>query len=265
MEEKKQAPENNQPDKGNGYMPKPDYEVKEYMPGIMSLFIKLVEATNVRFAKHGNLPIYDNATFPWVAGIESQWKLIRAELDRVLERRDDLPNFHDIMEDVKTITTDNLWKTFFLVAYGIESEENSKRCPDTTRLLKSIPGMKTAFFSILAPKKHIPAHKGPYNGVLRYHLGLIVPEPREMCRIRIEDQVTHWNEGESIVFDDTFEHEVWNDTDGFRAVLFVDFVRPVMFPFNLLNEFLINAASFAPILREAEVKHKKWEKEFYKQ
>ncbi len=125
--------------------------------------------------------------------------------------------------------------------------------------------MKTAFFSILAPKKHIPAHKGPYNGVLRYHLGLIVPEPKEMCRIRIEDTITHWDEGDSIVFDDTFEHEVWNDTDGFRAVLFVDFVRPVMFPFNLLNEFLINAASFAPLIKEAEVRHKKWEKDFYKQ
>lgn len=264
MEKDKQPPTNNKPEGGNGNIAKPDYEVKEYMPGIMSLFIKLVEATNVRFAKHGNPPVYDNATFPWVAGIESQWKIIRAELDQVMERRDDLPSFHDIMEDVKTITTDNLWKTFFLVAYGIESEANSKRCPDTTRLLKNIPGMKTAFFSILAPKKHIPAHKGPYNGVLRYHLGLIVPEPKEMCRIRIEDKITHWNEGESIVFDDTFDHEVWNDTDGFRAVLFVDFVRPVMFPFNLLNEFLINAASFAPIMREAEVKHKKWEKEFYK-
>ena len=125
--------------------------------------------------------------------------------------------------------------------------------------------MKTALYSILAPKKHIPAHKGPYNGVLRYHLGLIVPEPKEKCRIRIVDKVTHWDEGDSIIFDDTFEHEVWNDTNGFRAVLFVDFVRPVRFPFNMLNEFLINAASFAPLIKEAEVRHKDWEKKFYKQ
>lgn len=265
MEEKKQDTENIQAGNRNGKMHKPDYGTKEYMPGLMSLFIKLVEITNVRFAKNGNLPIYEKSTFPWVAGLEKEWKKIRAELDQVMVRKDELPNFHDIMEDVKTITTDNLWKTYFLAGYGLESEENSKRCPETSRLLKEIPGMKTAFFSILAPKKHIPAHKGPYNGVLRYHLGLIVPEPKEKCRIRIEDTITHWDEGDSIIFDDTFEHEVWNDTDGFRAVLFVDFVRPVIFPFSLLNNFLINAASFAPLIREAEVKHRKWEKEFYKQ
>ena len=242
-----------------------DYEVKEYMPGLMTTVIKVVEKTNVTFAKKGNLPIYPKSTFPWVAEVEKDWKKIRAELDLVMERKDDLPNFHDIMDEVRTITTDNLWKTFFLAGYGLESDENSRRCPNTTEIIKRIPGMKTAFFSILAPKKHIPAHKGPYNGVLRYHLGLIVPEPKEKCRIRIEDTITHWDEGDSIIFDDTFEHEVWNDTDGFRAVLFVDFVRPVMFPFNLLNEFLINAASFAPLIKEAEVRHKKWEKDFYKQ
>ena len=250
---------------GNGDAPQPDYEVKEYMPGLMSLVIKFVEKTNVVFAKYGNLPIYDKATFPWVAEVEKEWKKIRVELDRVMERREELPSFHEIMAEVKTITTDNLWKTFFLAGYGLESNENSKRCPETTRILKKIPGMKTAFYSILAPKKHIPAHRGPYNGVLRYHLGLIVPEPKEQCRIRIEDKITHWEEGDSIIFDDTFEHEVWNDTEGFRAILFVDFVRPIRFPFSALNEFLINAASFAPLIKEAEVRHKDWEKKFYKQ
>lgn len=242
-----------------------DYAVKEYMPGLMTMVIKFVEKTNILFAKNGNPSIYDKKTFPWVAEIEKEWKTIRSELDKVMERREELPSFHEIMPEVKTITTDNLWKTFFLAGYGLESDENAKRCPETIRILKNIPGMKTAFYSILAPKKHIPAHKGPYNGVLRYHLGLIVPEPKEKCRIRVVDKITHWDEGDSIIFDDTFEHEVWNDTDGFRAVLFVDFVRPVYFPFNLLNEFLINAASFAPLIKEAEVRHKDWEKKFYKQ
>jgi len=84
--------------------------------------------------------------------------------------------------------------------------------------------MKTAFFSILSPDKHIPAHKGPFNGVLRYHLELIIPEPKEKCRIRVHDQFNEWDEGKSLIFDDTYEHEVCNDTDGFRVVLFVDFI-----------------------------------------
>ncbi len=244
---------------------KADYGKQEYAPGILSSFIKMVENSNIRFSKHGNPPIYDNSTFPWVSEIEANWKTIRAELDEVMKRREELPSFHEIMPEVDTITKDDQWKTYFLAGYGLESEENAKRCPDTTRLLKKIPGMKTAFFSILSPNKHIPPHVGPYNGVLRYHLGLLVPTPKEECRIRIDNEIMHWEEGESIVFDDTFNHQVWNDTSGHRAVLFVDFVRPVMFPFNLLNKLVVSAAAFAPFLKEAEIKHKQWEKEFYKQ
>ena len=244
---------------------KADYDTKEYASGFIASFINMVEDFNARFSKYGNPPIYENSTFPWVKEIEDNWEKIREELDQVMERREDLPSFHEIMPEVETITTDNNWKTFFLAGYGLESDENTKRCPETMRLLKKIPGMKTAMFSILSPNKHIPAHKGPFNGVLRYHLGLIVPDPKEKCRIRIDKEIKHWDEGESIVFDDTYNHEVWNDTSGFRAVLFVDFVRPVKFPFNLFNKLVVSAAAFAPFIREAETKHKEWEKKFYKQ
>jgi aspartyl/asparaginyl beta-hydroxylase len=80
--------------------------------------------------------------------------------------------------------------------------------------------MKTAFFSILAPGKHIPVHRGPYQRAIRAHLGLIIPDPKERCRIRVGNQFAHWNEGEVMVFDDSYVHEVWNDTDGIRVVLF---------------------------------------------
>lgn len=243
---------------------KADYDTKEYVPGLLSSFIKMVESFNIRFSKVGNPPVYDNETFPWAAEIDREWETIRSELDEVMKRRDDLPSFHEIMPEFETISKDNQWKAYFLAGYGLESKENAKRCPNTAKLLKRIPGMKTAFFSILSPNKHIPPHKGPYNGVLRYHLGLIVPEPKEKCRIRIHDQIKHWDEGDSIIFDDTYEHQVWNDTSGFRAVLFVDFVRPVKFPFSLLNNLVVSAAAFAPFLKEAEVRHKEWEKKFYK-
>lgn len=237
---------------------------KQYLPSIVSKFVNWVEAMNSSYSIPGDHPIFDNEKFPWVREVEKEWKKIREELDNVMKDREELPNFHDIMSQVNTITQDNNWKTFFLAGYGIASEENAKRCPETTRILNKIPGLKTAFFSILSPRKHIPAHKGPYNGVLRYHLGLIVPEPKENCKIRIDDQYYVWEEGKSIVFDDTYNHEVWNDTDGYRVVLFVDFVRPVKFPFNLLNKLLLNIAALAPFLKEAEQKHKEWEKKFYK-
>ena len=236
---------------------------KKYAGGLSS-FINWAEGMNEQHSIHGNPPVYDNSEFPWVKEVEDEWLTIRSELEDVMKHRTELPNFHDIMPGVDAITTDNNWKTFFLAGYGIESKENCKRCPETARILKKIPGMKTAFFSILSPKKHIPAHKGPFNGVLRYHLGLIVPQPKEKCRIRVDDQILVWDEGQSIIFDDTYEHEVWNDTDGFRVVLFVDFVRPIKFPYNLINKFMVFAAAYIPAMQEASQNQKKWEKDFYK-
>ena len=223
-----------------------------------------LESGVARVSVHGDPPIYDSAVFPWAAEVEAGWKRIRAELDQVMQYRDQMPSFHEILKEVSTITTDQNWKTFFLAGIGMNCEENARRCPETMRLLKKIPGLKTAFFSILSPRKHIPAHRGAYNGVLRFHLGLLVPEPREQCRIRIGNEFRHWTEGKSLIFDDTFNHEVWNDTDGYRVVLFVDFARPLKFPFHQMNEALLSIGALAPFLREAGDKQKQWEKKFYK-
>jgi ornithine lipid ester-linked acyl 2-hydroxylase len=224
----------------------------------------MLESTVAKMSINGDPPIYDGATFPWAAEVESDWRKIRAELDHVLKYRDQIPCFHEIIKEVSSITTDQNWKTFFLAGIGMDCRENAKRCPETIKLLAKIPGMKTAFFSILSPHKHIPAHRGAYNGILRFHLGLLVPEPREKCRIRIGNDYRHWTEGKSLIFDDTFNHEVWNDTNGWRVVLFVDFARPLHFPFHQLNGALLSVGALAPFMREAGDKQKKWEKAFYK-
>ncbi len=223
----------------------------------------LLESGVAKVSRHGDPPIYDRATFPWVAEVEAGWRGIRAELDQVMKFRDQMPSFHEILKEVTTITTDQNWKTFFLAGIGMNCEQNARRCPETMKLLGKIPGMSTAFFSILSPHKHIPAHRGAYNGILRFHLGLMVPEPRERCRIRIGNECRHWTEGQGLIFDDTFNHEVWNDTEGCRVVLFVDFARPLKFPFHGMNAALLRVGALAPFLREAGEKQKKWEKKFY--
>jgi aspartyl/asparaginyl beta-hydroxylase (cupin superfamily) len=106
----------------------------------------------------GDQPFFENDTFLWAAGLEANWRKIRAELDAVLEDQEHLPNFQDISVDQATMTTDDRWKTYFLYGYGFRSEANCERCPETAKLCARIPGMKTAFFSILAPGKHLPAH-----------------------------------------------------------------------------------------------------------
>lgn len=236
---------------------------------ITRMFMGIVawaERLNLRHSRVGNPPVYDNATFPWAAEIEREWPLIRKELEKVLERREDLPNFHDIATDVKTISTDNRWKTFFLTGYGVTSERNTRTCPETWRIVQKIPGLQTAMFSIFEPGKHLPAHRGPYNGVLRLHLGLIVPEAEEgQLAIRVDKQVCHWQEGKALIFDDAYEHEAWNHTDKVRVVLFVDFVKPLGFPARLVNWALLNLAIFTPFIREGADNHKDWEKKFYAQ
>lgn len=224
-----------------------------------------MEAAVARASVHGDPAIYDSALFPWAQEIERDWRKVRAELDQVMVFRDQMPSFHEILKEVSTITTDDQWKTYFLAGIGMDCSGNARRCPETMRLLSKIPGMTTAFFSILSPRKHIPAHRGAWNGILRLHLGLLVPEPRERCRIRIGNEYRSWSEGKTLIFDDTFNHEVWNDTDGYRVVLFVDFARPLRAPWHWLNRRLLAMGSLAPFLREAGQKQKKWERLFSQQ
>ena len=227
---------------------------------------ELVNALEIGVARASRLPdlgVYETRDFPWAGALEAGWGGVRSELDQVMMQRDRMPSFHEIISEVSTITTDDRWKTFFLIGAGMDCGGNAARCPDTMKLLQEVPGIVTAFFSILAPGKHIPAHRGAYNGVLRLHLGLVVPEPREQCRIRIGERICTWQEGKALIFDDTFNHEVWNDTDGWRVVLFIDFARPLRQPWHWLNRLLIGLGPLAPFLREAGRKQKRWEKMFY--
>jgi beta-hydroxylase len=207
-------------------------------------------------------PFYDPADFPWVRELEANWKLIRRELDDVLAYHDDLPNFQDISTDQLNLTDDDRWKTYFFYGYGFRSDANCERCPETTRLVERVPGMQTAMFSILSPGKHIPPHDGPYKGVLRYHLGLLVPEPEERVGIRVGGQAATWTEGESLVFDDTFVHEAWNDTDGTRVVLFLDVVRELRGPMKTVNALVIKAIGYSPFIQDARRRHEAWERRF---
>lgn len=223
-----------------------------------------LEKLLTRFSLVPEQPFLDPASFGWTRLLEENWKSIRAELDQVMRHRKDLPNFQEISPDQASLSKDDGWKTYFFYAYGFSAPKNCERCPETNRLLKQVPGMKTAFFSILAPGKHLPPHRGPYKGVLRYHLGLMIPQPELSCGIRVADETRHWNEGKSLVFDDTYRHEAWNETSGDRVVLFMDFVRPLRFPASLLNWVLLQAIAVSPLVLGAKGNYLAWEKRFEK-
>jgi aspartyl/asparaginyl beta-hydroxylase (cupin superfamily) len=210
----------------------------------------------------GDATFFELDEFSWVRHIEDNWEVIRDELQQVLTDRDALPNFQDISTDQIEITDDDRWKTYFLYGYGFEAKLGVESCPRTAALMREIPGMTTAMFSILSPRKHILDHRGPYKGVLRYHLGLIVPEHAESCRIRVGDDFRHWEEGKSMVFDDTFNHEVWNDTDETRVVLFVDVLRPLPEPESTINRLIVKAIGYSPFVLDAKRNQEAWERRY---
>lgn len=221
-----------------------------------------VERAVLRSSLVPTTPFLDPAALPWTADLEAGWSTIRAELDQVLTWTSDLPNFQDISVDQASITDDDGWKTFFFSGYGFRADANCSRCPGTAALLDVVPGLTTAFFSILAPRKRIPEHRGPWRGVLRYHLGLLVPAPASSCGISVGGEVAHWEEGRSLLFDDGYDHHAWNDTDGVRVVLFVDVVRPLRAPLDQVNRTLIKAIGRSPYIADARARHEAWEQRF---
>ena len=225
---------------------------------LLFVFMRPIQALMHRFSRVGDREFFPRESFPWAAEVEAQWPAIRKELDHVLRFKDDIPNFQDISAENRILTTDDKWRTFFFFAWGIEIESNCARCPATAAALRKIPGLKSALFSILMPHKYLPPHRGPYAGVLRYHLGLRVPEP-ERCRIRVGDKIGHWREGESMVFDDTFEHEVWNDSDEIRVVLFADIVRPLPFPLAQINMLVIRMIAKSSLVQPGLKKFRDWD------
>ncbi len=224
--------------------------------------LQRMEGWMLRYSEVPTTPFLSQDGFAWIKTLEAGFGDIRRELDAVLEYRDELPNFQDISTDQRSITADDKWKTYFFFGYGFKSDTNCARCPATTKLLEQVPGMTTAFFSILAPHKKIPPHRGPWRGVLRYHLALLIPEPADQCGISVGGEVAHWTEGRSLLFDDGFEHYAWNGTDGTRVVLFMDVMRPLRGPGAWLNKGLIKVIAFSPFVRDGKARHLDWEKRF---
>ena len=212
------------------------------------LFIWAIEAILTAFSKEKDVVI-DPAKFPWTKYVEQNMPQILGELKVIMGQYESIPNLGDLSEEQKRITTgERNWKTFMLYVYGSRIERNINLCPQTDSILRNIPGMTMAFFSILEPHTALSPHRGAYKGVLRYHLGLIVPQPEDLCGLRIDGEVHHWQVGGSLIFDDTYTHDAWNNSDEIRVVLFIDFKRDYIFPVNVLNNAMIRLIRMSPFI-----------------
>jgi beta-hydroxylase len=204
-----------------------------------------------------NDPVLDVRDFAWTAPLRDSWQAIRDEALAVALQGQAAPSLATISPDHRAIARVNMWRSFFLWGYGCPIDDNIARCPATTAAVRQIPGLATAFFSILAPGTHIPAHRGVTKGLITCHLGLIVPRDGDV-RMLVGDRVVRWAEGETLVFDDTYTHEVWNETSGTRVVLLIQFRRPLRNPGKMIAEFCLERIRRSAFVQEARDNIRIW-------
>jgi|GEM_PF-221149 len=204
-----------------------------------------------------NDPVLDVRDFAWTQMLRANWQAIRDEAIAVALHGDAAPSLATISPDHRAIAAVDQWRSFFLWGYGYAIEDNLARCPATRRVVESIPGLNSAFFSILAPGTHIPDHRGVTKGLITCHLGLIVPRDGDV-RMRVHDRIVRWAEGETLVFDDTYRHEVWNDTAGTRVVLLIQFERPLRNPGKWIADTFLRVIRRSAFVQEARDNISSW-------
>ncbi len=218
----------------------------------------LIDRALSRWSELDDDPVIDPEIFDWVPELERNWGAIRDEADQVLGDISATPPLRLISPDHSLIATDDRWKSYFLWGYGLRSEDNCARCPTTARLLEQIPDLLTALFSVLDPRSHIPRHTGPTKAIVTGHLGLHIPQQPDKCHMQIADNDHVWQEGRMVLFDDMYEHEVWNDTDERRVVLMLHIKRPERFPGSLVRDAYLAAVRHSPFIQDARRNIEDW-------
>jgi len=175
-------------------------------------------------------PFHDRAV-PWMAELEAAYPIISTELTGLLDAKIAFTPYAQgadaryRQEKFNLEEGSDRWSIYNLLAPSAESN-----CPKTVEFLRrwfrdELGEPMTAQFSALRAGAHIPAHCGVSNAFLTAHLGLIVPQG---CSIRVGNERRHWSEGHGFVFDDSFEHEVWNEGDSMRIVFIARFYHPAL-------------------------------------
>lgn len=173
-------------------------------------------------------PWHDPDAFPWCADLERHFEQIRAELMTVLDNEEAWP----LVRGQHGLTRgDGEWREIVMLGEG--SELGRRLCPTTAKVLDGIPAAKhladssgacgNAMFSKLTPGARLHPHCGPTNTRLTCHFGIEVPPG---CGMRVGSETRQWRAGECLVFDDSWEHEVWNGGSRSRVVLLVNFWHP---------------------------------------
>jgi beta-hydroxylase len=213
--------------------------------------VAVLGANEAAIRKFGppTVAVWDPRAFPWSHDVEAHWAEVRAEVDSLLSGPRDIPHIEDVTGGIPQ-GNEGPWRSFVLMHQGRWIDWNCERCPRTTELVRSIPGLTMAGFSVLEPGTHITEHRGPNKGALRYQLGVVVPGDEGDCRIRVGDEMLVWREGEGVAFDFTVPHEAWNDSDGVRVLLMLEVLTPLPWYLDRPNRIAQRAMGWFPTTRD---------------
>jgi beta-hydroxylase len=172
-------------------------------------------------------PYIPVSTFPDLAALRSEWKVIRDEAIAMREgaRIKAAESYNDI--GFNSFFRDG-WKRFYLKWYDDAHPSALAACPRTCEVLRKIPSVKAAMFAELPPGSRLGRHRDPFAGSLRYHLGLVTANDPD-CYLDVDGERYFWRDGEDVVFDETYLHYAENKTGVDRIILFCDIERPMKF------------------------------------
>ena len=177
------------------------------------------------FSAVPNRPYVEISGFPELAPLAENWQTIRREAQQLLDsgRIRSAATYNDLGFNSFFKTG---WKRFYVKWYDEPLPSAKSLCPRTAELVESIPGINAAMFALLPPRTKLGAHRDPFAGSLRYHLGLVTPNSDD-CRIYVDGEMYSWRDGEAVLFDETFIHWAENATQTARIILFCDVERPL--------------------------------------
>ena len=201
-----------------------------------------------------NQPVIPLEQFPELAKLRDNWQTIRDEATRLFDEgfiraaaKNNDWGFYSFFKSG--------WKRFYLKWYDDFLPSARSLCPQTVEILNSIPSVHGAMFAMLPPGGKLGAHRDPFAGSLRYHLGLVTPNS-DKCRILVDGVQCVWRDGEAFMFDETFIHSAENKTDVNRIILFCDVERPMKYGFmTAINRWVSHHIVKASATQNAEGEH----------
>ncbi|MET3138816.1 aspartate beta-hydroxylase [Undibacterium sp. GrIS 1.2] len=211
---------------------------------------KRFDSQSVGFHYSSLAPIefFEREEFPWLVKIEQETDQIRDEFLQILQAEKGFTPYLEYpqglpLNQFAELNNSPNWSAFHLYKNGLLIEENTMKCPRTMELLSNVPQpiqldkTPSAMFSLLKPFTKIPPHTGISNVRLVTHIPLIIPND---CGFRVGNQVRSWEPGKALIFDDTIEHEAWNNSNKLRVVLIFDIWHPHL---SIAERALITAMS----------------------